>query len=178
MRIVPFLIFFTLTIVVVVILSIPLGNMPALGKFLSPQHGFWVNAEPVKKDFNEDLNFRLKNKVEVYFDDRLVPHVFAQNDRAYFVQGFIHAKFRLWQMDFQTTVAAGRLSAVLGKGENDGVLNMTAYASVGNGFKCRSCGCRNGEESRYKVCRRCLYRWGNAFLDQSRSPISQSSLNF
>ena len=124
MRIVPFVIFLTLTIVVIVVLSIPLGTMPPLGKFLSPQHGFWVNAEPVNDDLEEELSFpQLKGKVEVYFDDRLVPHVFAQNEvDAYFVQGFIHAKYRLWQMDFQTTVAAGRLSAVLGRGDNDAIL--------------------------------------------------------
>jgi penicillin amidase len=125
MRIVPFVIFFALTILIVIILSIPLGTIPPLGKFLSPQHGFWVNAEPVNKDFNEDLSLpELNNKVEVFFDDRLVPHVFAQNDHdAYFVQGFLHAKFRLWQMDFQTIVAAGRLSEILGRGDNNAVLN-------------------------------------------------------
>jgi penicillin amidase len=54
--------------------------------------------------------------VDVYLDDRLVPHIFAEQDEdAYFVQGFIHAKFRLWQMDFQTMYAAGRLSEILGK---------------------------------------------------------------
>ena len=125
MRLALFLISITVTVVLIFILSIPLGNIPPLGKFLSPQHGFWVNAEPVDKDLNEDLNFlQLKNKVEVYFDDRLVPHVFAQNDEdAYFVQGFLHAKFRLWQMEFQTFAAAGRLSAILGTGPDDAILN-------------------------------------------------------
>jgi len=125
MRIVPFLISITVTIVLIIVLSIPLGSIPPLGKFLSPQHGFWVNAEPVNKDFTEDLNFfQLKNKVEVYFDDRLVPHVFAQSDQdAYFVQGYLHAKFRLWQMEFQTQAAAGRLSEILGRGDDDVLLN-------------------------------------------------------
>ncbi|MBC7826258.1 MAG: penicillin acylase family protein [Chitinophagaceae bacterium] len=125
MRIVPFLLSVTVTTVLIIVLSIPLANIPPLGKFLSPQHGFWVNADPVNKDFNEDLNFaQLKNKVEVYLDDRLVPHVFAQNDQdAYFVQGYLHAKFRLWQMEFQTQAAAGRLSEILGNGSNDAILN-------------------------------------------------------
>ena len=39
-------------------------------------------------------------KVEVYLDDRLVPHIFAEDETdAYFVQGYLHAKFRLWQME-------------------------------------------------------------------------------
>jgi penicillin amidase len=125
MRIVPFLLSISVTVILIIVLSIPLGSVPPLGRFLSPQHGFWVNAEPVNKDFSEDLNFsQLQNKVEVYFDDRLVPHVFAQTDQdAYFVQGYIHAKFRLWQMEFQTQAAAGRLSEILGRGPDDAILN-------------------------------------------------------
>ena len=125
MRFVRFFISITVTTVLIIVLSIPLGSIPPLGRFLSPQHGFWVNAEPVKKDFTEDLNFpQLQNKVEVYFDDRLVPHVFALSDHdAYYVQGFLHAKFRLWQMEFQTQVAAGRLAEILGRGSEDAILN-------------------------------------------------------
>jgi penicillin G amidase len=53
--------------------------------------------------------------VEVYFDERLVPHVFAEQENdAYFVQGFLHAKFRLWQMELQTHAAAGRASEIIG----------------------------------------------------------------
>ena len=125
MRIVPFLISITVTVILVIVLNIPIGTMPPLGRFLSPQHGFWVNAEPVNKNFTEELNFPgLTNKVEVYLDDRLVPHVFAQTDQdAYFVQGYLHAKFRLWQMEFQTHAAAGRLSEILGRGPGDAILN-------------------------------------------------------
>ncbi|MEJ0101088.1 MAG: penicillin acylase family protein [Bacteroidota bacterium] len=87
-----------------------------MGNFLSPQHGFWQNAEPVDKNFNADLKIAgLKGKAEVYFDDRLVPHVFAENDEdMYFIQGYLHAKFRLWQMEFQTMAASGRISEILG----------------------------------------------------------------
>ncbi|RYZ18648.1 MAG: penicillin acylase family protein [Chitinophagaceae bacterium] len=54
-------------------------------------------------------------------DDRLVPHVFAeQEEDAYYVQGYLHAKFRLWQMEFQTMAAAGRLSEIVG--ENPAIL--------------------------------------------------------
>jgi penicillin amidase len=84
-----------------------------------------VNAEPASHDFSEDLSFPgLENKVEVFLDDRLVPHVFAQTDEdAYFVQGYLHAKFRLWQMEFQTHAAAGRLTEILGRGPDDAILH-------------------------------------------------------
>ena len=49
-------------------------------------------------------------------DDRMVPHVFAEKDEdAYFVQGYLHASFRLWQMDIQTRAAAGRVSEIVGE---------------------------------------------------------------
>lgn len=87
-----------------------------LGSFLSVQEGVWQNAEPTNKDYNADLKLDgLNGEVNVYFDERLVPHVFAteEND-AYFVQGYLHAKFRLWQMEFQTHAAAGRISEIVG----------------------------------------------------------------
>ena len=96
----------------------PLGPLPSPpGKFFSPQHGFWQNAEPVDHPFDADLKFSdLNGKAEVYFDERLVPHVFAENDQdLYFIQGYLHAKFRLFQMDLQTMAAAGRASEIAGK---------------------------------------------------------------
>lgn len=120
MRIVPFIISTVVTAALIFVLDTKWGSVPPLGKFLSPQHGFWQNAEPLDQDFNADLQFpELKGKAEVYFDERLVPHVFADNDHdAYFIQGYLHAKFRLWQMEFQTFAAAGMISQVLGPGKD------------------------------------------------------------
>jgi penicillin amidase len=124
MRIIPFIVTVVITIGFVVTLSLPIGSIPPLGSFLSPQTGFWQNAEPVNAHPDLAINFpQLKDKVQVYFDDRMVPHVFAQNDDdLYFVQGYLHAKFRLWQMEFQTFAAAGRLSEVLGAGPKNAYL--------------------------------------------------------
>jgi penicillin G amidase len=125
MRIVPFIISTAVATGLVLALNKKWGSIPPMGKFLSPQHGFWQNAEPVDYDFNADLKFPgLKGNAEVYFDDRLVPHVFADNEEdAYFVQGYLHAKFRLWQMEFQTFAAAGMISQVLGPGKDSVYLN-------------------------------------------------------
>ena len=126
MRIIPFLISTVITTGLVYGLNKKWGKIPPMGKFLSPQFGIWQNAEPADEDFTADLKLQgLKDKTEVYFDERLVPHVFAQNDEdAYFVQGYLHAKFRLWQMDFQSYAAAGRLSEILGMGDDSAVLNF------------------------------------------------------
>ena len=116
MRLLPFLVSTAITIGLVYALNTKIGPAPPLGKFLSPQHGFWQNAEPANENFSQDLKFpALKGNANVYFDERLIPHVFAENDEdLYFIQGFLHAKFRLWQMDFQTEAAAGNVSAVIG----------------------------------------------------------------
>lgn len=120
MRIVPFVISAVVTTGLVYALNVSwkLGgkDAPPFGTFLSPQHGFWQNAEPVNEDISAGLKFpQLAGKVDVYFDDRLVPHIFAEQENdAYFVQGFLHAKFRLWQMELQTFAAGGRASEILG----------------------------------------------------------------
>jgi len=124
MRIVPFIVSTAITVVLIFVFNKKIGPVPPIGKFLSPQHGFWQNAEPTDAGFDADLKFpQLKGKVEVYFDDRLVPHVFAENDEdVYFVQGYLHARFRLWQMEFQTFAAAGMVSHITGPGPESRIL--------------------------------------------------------
>ena len=116
MRIVPFLISLLVTVGLIYALGKKWGTIPPIGKFLSPQFGIWQNAEASDINFDGEFKFpNLKGKVEVVMDERLVPHVFAENDEdAYFVQGYLHAKFRLWQMEFQTHAAAGRISEIIG----------------------------------------------------------------
>src|SRR5512145_3314032 len=117
MRLIPFLLATTVTVTLVIVLNTRIGPAPALGKFLSPQHGFWQNADKASQNFTEELSFpQLNGTANVYFDERLVPHVVAENDAdAYFIQGYLHAKFRLWQMEFSTRAAAGRISEVIGE---------------------------------------------------------------
>lgn len=121
MRIVPFLISAAVTTGLVYSLNtnwkIGGKDAPPFGSFLSPQHGFWQNAEPVNAHYAADLKFpQLKGKVDVYFDERLVPHIFAEQENdAYFVQGYLHARFRLWQMELQTFAAGGRASEIVGE---------------------------------------------------------------
>ena len=89
MKFVPFLISSAITILLIIVFNTRWGPAPPFGEFLSPQHGFWQNAEPVDKDFGQDLQLPgLKDPAEIYLDDRLVPHVFAGNeDDAYFISG-------------------------------------------------------------------------------------------
>jgi penicillin amidase len=97
------------------VLDSPIGGLPPLGRFLNPFAGFWTNnraqdAIPVTLEFPG-----LVDDVEIVWDTRRVPHIIAKNlSDLYFAQGYIVAMDRLWQMDFQVCVAAGRLSEIVG----------------------------------------------------------------
>lgn len=116
MKILPLIISAAVTTGLVITFNTKLLLPAPLGKLLSPQHGIWQNAENANADLKIDLSFpQLKGKVNVYLDERLVPHVFAEQENdVYFVQGYLHAKFRLWQMELQTHAAAGRASEIIG----------------------------------------------------------------
>jgi penicillin amidase len=87
----------------------------AAGRFLDPFHGFWQNMEPEQPKWANELELsELKGTVTVHYDERRVAHIFAENDHdLYFAQGFVTARDRLWQMEFQTHAAAGRLSEII-----------------------------------------------------------------
>lgn len=105
-----------LTGVLIWALNRPWGAAPAFGPLFSPFVGFWQNAESiVTADETIDLD-GTKAPVTVVFDDLAIPHVFAQNDHdAYYAQGYLTARDRLWQMEFQTHAAAGRISELVGE---------------------------------------------------------------
>ena len=116
MRVIPFILSSILTIALIFLLNTKWGAIPPMGKFLSPQQGFWQNAEAIDAARNENIAVPgVRGDVSVYLDERLVPHVFARYDEdAYFVQGYLHAKYRLWQMELQVFAAAGRISEKMG----------------------------------------------------------------
>ena len=117
MRIFRALLLPVITIIIIVLLNLPLGTLPALGRLLDPINGWAASAESVNADFSHDIHIKgLHSPVSVSIEDRLVPHIRAADDHdLYFVQGFIHAYFRLWQMDMQTRAAAGRVGEVVGE---------------------------------------------------------------
>lgn len=106
-----------LTGTLVYLLHTQFGSIPPLGKFLNPFGGFWENAETKHLPAETNLEIPgLRGKVQVLFDNQLVPHIFAQNDYdLYFAQGYVTATHRLWQMEIQTHAAAGRASEIVGE---------------------------------------------------------------
>lgn len=97
-------------------------SIPPLGKFLDPFHGFWQNVEPRGYQGKKQVVIPgLKQPVSVVYDSLLIPHLFARNnDDLYLAQGYVTAMHRLWQMEFQTHAAAGRVSEIVA---SDAVLN-------------------------------------------------------
>ncbi len=117
MRLVKALTPLLIAVVLIYFLNSGFASLPPLGKLMDPVHGYMANAES-KNAFNSD-NIHLKNsdvKGTVYMDDRLVPHIYAEKDYdLYFLQGYVTAQYRLWQMDIQTRAASGRLSEIFGE---------------------------------------------------------------
>ena len=103
-----------------IVADIPL---PPLGKFFNPESGFWQNSETREDLPSEKLNLAgLQEPVSVVYDSILVPHIFANNPYdLYFTQGYVTAQHRLWQMEFQTYFAGGRIAELVA---GEGALNL------------------------------------------------------
>lgn len=107
---------FIITVALCWMLNSKIGALPPVGKFFSPFNGFWQNNQSNELDAEELKLEGITDEVTILLDENLVPHVFAANHNdLIFAQGFIHAKYRLWQMEFQTLAAAGRVSEIIGE---------------------------------------------------------------
>ncbi len=97
-------------------LFVPLGPMASLGQILNPYSGIWMMTHNDFEHLPKQLELGLKDRVQVEFESTGIPHIFAENDSdLYFTEGYIQARDRLWEMDFFSRLAAGRLSEVFGK---------------------------------------------------------------
>jgi len=99
----------------------PWGAVPPLGRLFSPFAGFLQNVERARDTMSGSTVLPgLRGEVTVWYDDNAVPHIFAENDDdLYFAQGYVIARDRLWQMEFYTLLAAGRLTEVVGRAALD-----------------------------------------------------------
>lgn len=115
MKIFKFILSLILAVGIFYALNTKLGQIPPLGKFLSPNQGIWQNE--VTEGESKDISIEgLSAPVQIHYDEHLIPHVFAQNNAdLYRAQGYVTAQNRLWQMEFQTMASAGRLSEVVGE---------------------------------------------------------------
>jgi penicillin G amidase len=106
----------------VITLSIKIFNIPPMGKFANPFIGGAKVTEQYKIEFlnRESRIMAVRDSVKIYFDERLVPHIFAKNDEdLFFTQGYVTALLRLWQIDFLSDASAGKLSEIFGESTID-----------------------------------------------------------
>ena len=93
------------------------GSLPPMGPFLDPASGVWAVAQsadvPERASGYVD---RLQGTVDVVYDQRAVPHIFASStDDAMRALGYVVARDRLFQLEAQTRATAGRLSEWAGR---------------------------------------------------------------
>lgn len=113
-------IFFALVaLILVVVLGRRFGIVPPVGPLLSPGQGVWARNQPLyeKSKSRHSLAVSgLREPVEIVVDRDQIKHLFAKNDHdLYFTQGYVLASERLWEMDFLSRTAAGRLSEIMGE---------------------------------------------------------------
>jgi len=86
-----------------------------LGKVLNPFSGYPALIKSDELPMGNLICNGLIDTVSVKWDDLRIPHIQAKNESdLYFMQGYIMAFERLWQMEFQTHAAAGRISEIIG----------------------------------------------------------------
>ena len=94
----------------------PVGGAPAFGPLLDPVHGVWALARTATPPADATVQIpSLADLVEVRFDDRGVPHIFATSlTDAARAMGYVHARDRLFQMELQARAVAGTVAELVG----------------------------------------------------------------
>jgi penicillin G amidase len=104
------------SVVLLGVLGFGYGTIPALGPALDPLRGVWTSAvggEPVRP---QTLRLPgLQHPVTVTFTDHGVPSITAATDHDLFLAlGYVHARFRLVEMDEERRLGEGRLAQLGG----------------------------------------------------------------
>src|SRR5690606_7656993 len=94
----------------------PVGPVPPLGQLISPTTGIWSIVRSAELPAEQSLELAgLSAAVDVRYDDRGVPHIFAQTEEdAARALGWVHARDRLFQMEMIQRAVAGTLTELVG----------------------------------------------------------------
>ncbi|MGI9449733.1 MAG: penicillin acylase family protein, partial [Geminicoccaceae bacterium] len=93
------------------------GSLGLLGLvLLAAAGGYWWLSRSLPDLDGEVVVKGLERPVTITRDRHGIPHIEAETfEDAVFAQGFVHAQDRLWQLEFQRHVSAGRLSELVGE---------------------------------------------------------------
>jgi penicillin G amidase len=92
------------------------GPLPALGPALVPGTGIWTAAADAQQPTHTTLHLAgLQAPVQVVFEKNGNAHIRASNDHDLFLaMGYVHARYRLLQMDLERRQGEGLLSQIVG----------------------------------------------------------------
>ena len=108
------------TAAVLYVAFVPTGPLPALGPAFNPTTGAWTMAADAQVTDRTLSLTGLDEPVSVLFESNGTAHITAQTDHDLFLAtGYVHARFRLFQMDLMRRQGAGRLSEIVGKAAVD-----------------------------------------------------------
>jgi penicillin amidase len=93
------------------------GPVPPLGPLVDPSTGIW--AMPAVAEIPRSTEVTIpgtRAPVTVLYDDRAVPHIFAESEPdAWRALGWVVARDRLFQLEMGTLAASGRLTEIGGR---------------------------------------------------------------
>jgi len=100
------------------------GPLPALGPGFNPTTGAWTMAADAQVTDRTisvaAFGGGLQQPVKVVLEQDGTAHITASTDHdLFFATGYVHAKFRLFQMDLERRQGEGRISEILGKAALD-----------------------------------------------------------
>jgi penicillin G amidase len=101
---------------VLALLAFGYGPVPALGRALDPGHGAWTSAEGGLLPRSQALTLPgLSQPVAVAFTSHGVPSIRAGDlSDAFLALGYLHARFRLGEMDTERRLGEGRVAQLAG----------------------------------------------------------------
>jgi penicillin amidase len=101
---------------VLVLLAVGYGPVPALGRALDPGHGAWTSAGGGLPVRSQTLTLPgLAHPVSVAFTSHGVPSIRAAGVAdAFLALGYLHARFRLAEMDLERRLGEGRVAQLAG----------------------------------------------------------------
>ena len=102
--------------VVLALFAFGYGPVPALGRALVPGHGAWASAPGGQPIHSQTLSLPgLAHPVSVTFTSHGVASVRAADEAdAYLALGYLHARFRLTEMDLERRLGEGRIAQLAG----------------------------------------------------------------
>ncbi len=101
---------------VLALFAVGYGPVPALGRALVPGHGAWASAPGGQAVHSQTLSLPgLAHPVSVAFTSHGVASVRAADEAdAYLALGYLHARFRLTEMDLERRLGEGRIAQLAG----------------------------------------------------------------